>query len=221
MSNEISFRCCIEADKTDIQQVKHDFKSLSDEISRIWSAAWDAAGQETIQTFADVFKAMDQGAADAFKTAKTTATSNLGGVLYESLSGDLDQARDLLGNFGTDMGKAFEGFGEKMAKNLTKELADGLANVAQELTLNPVLDLLGLNLGSGGKGGNAVSTLAGAGVKATGLLNGNGPGLISQLLLGGGKGASGGFFDALSSGASFSEALDFAGITGQLSPSAN
>ncbi|MFH1060323.1 MAG: hypothetical protein V1797_16800 [Pseudomonadota bacterium] len=46
-------------------------------MSQTWSAAWDAAGQETIQTFADVFKAMDQGAADAFKTAKTTATSNV------------------------------------------------------------------------------------------------------------------------------------------------
>jgi hypothetical protein len=115
-------------------------QELLDKIVERWSSAWDAAGQETIQTFADVFKAMDQGAADAFRTAKDTATSNLSGVLSEALSGDMDQARDILGNFGADMGKAFEGFGGKLAKSLTKELADGLANVAQELTTNPVLD---------------------------------------------------------------------------------
>ena len=140
MSNDITFRCCIETDKGDIQQVKEDVRSLSEEVCRLWSSAWDAAGQETIQTFADLFKAMDQGAADAFKTAKDTAADNLGGVLSEALSGDLDQARDILGNFGADMGKAFEGFGGKLAKSLTKELADGLANVAQEFTINPVLD---------------------------------------------------------------------------------
>ncbi|MFH1060327.1 MAG: hypothetical protein V1797_16820 [Pseudomonadota bacterium] len=134
----VGVRC--ETRKESFEESQREFESFAQKIVDKWSAAWDAAGQETIQTFADVFKAMDQGAADAFKTAKTTATSNLSGVLYETLSGDLDQARDLLGNFGAEMGKSFEGFGEKLAKSLTKELSDGLLNIAQEITIDPLLD---------------------------------------------------------------------------------
>lgn len=177
------------------------FKDTESEIKKLVSSVGDFMG-DVLKSADRQFDVFVAGMATDVKktwddTGKTLADSTknaLKGTVVAAFDGEMDQVGDIWEKSWDDMLTKVDGLWDKLLTEPLNRAMTGLSNMFKEMIMDPVTKwFTGLFSGSGGFG----------------LFD-----IIPSIFGSGWDGGSGSLLDALSSGATFSEAWKFAGLPG-------
>lgn len=173
--------------KSEVENIIEGLGKAFDKFTASASRQFDVfvAGMAT-----DVQKTWD----DTGKTLAASAKNALKGTVVAAFDGEMDQVGDIWEKSWDDMVTKVDGLWDKLLTEPLGRAMTGLSNMFKEMIMDPVTDwFTGLFSGSGGFG----------------LFD-----IIPSIFGSGWDGGSGSLLDALQSGATFSEAWEFAGLPG-------
>ena len=190
----ITSKLILTTDKQSLSSAKSEVENLIESLGKTFDKFSESASRQFDVFVAGMATDVQKTWDDTGKTLAASTKNALKGTVVAAFDGEMDQVGDIWEKSWDDMLTKVDGLWDKLLTEPLSRAMTGLSNMFKEMIMDPVTDwFTGLFSGSGGFG----------------LFD-----IIPSIFGSGWDGGSGSLLDALQSGATFSEAWEFAGLPG-------